>query len=66
MALQRVFVILRYDAFQDVTAPIENRITVTSVVNDERTAETEVSRLQRLNAAKGCHYFWQSVRQTAE
>ena len=32
------------------------------VVWDEALAEREVQRLNELNAAKGCFYFWQYTR----
>jgi hypothetical protein len=57
-----LFVILRYDAFQDTSVPIENRVTATGLVADAATAEREVARLKSLNASKGCYYFWQPVR----
>jgi hypothetical protein len=57
-----VFVIVRYDEFQDSSVAIENRVTVTSVVADEKTARSEVERLNALNGPKGCRYFWQSTK----
>jgi len=59
---KQVFAILRYDGFQNESTPIENRVTVTAVVNDQSTAHAEVERLNRLNGAKGVRYFWQTTR----
>jgi hypothetical protein len=59
---KQVFAILRYDEFQDSAVPIENRVTVTRIVDDEMTARTEVQRLSDLNGKKGCRYFWQATR----
>jgi hypothetical protein len=59
---KQVYAILRYDEFQDPSAPIENRVTVTRVVHDEATARAEVQRLNDLNAGKGCRYYWQVTR----
>jgi hypothetical protein len=41
-------------------------VTVIRVVADERTARSEVERLNALNNAKGCRYFWQSTKLLAE
>ena len=40
----------------------EDRFTVTRIVWDEGFAETEVDRLNELNAEKGCRYVWQATR----
>jgi hypothetical protein len=37
-------------------------VTVKAVVETQETAESEVARLNQLNAAKGCLYFWQTTR----
>ena len=60
--VRQVFAILRYDEFQDPGTPIENRVTVTRVVQDEARARSEVRRLNTLNGAKGCRYFCQATR----
>jgi hypothetical protein len=40
----------------------EDRFTVTRIVWDEAFADSEVARLNELNAAKGARYFWQATR----
>lgn len=59
---KQVYAILRYDEFQDPDVAIENRVTVTCVVNDETMARGEVDRLNTLNGNNGCRYFWQATR----
>jgi hypothetical protein len=54
------------DNFHDATVPARNRIAVKRVVWDQATAESEVERLNRLNADKGCEYFWQVTRVATE
>lgn len=61
-ASRPAFAILRYDGFHDSKVPIENRVTVTRIVQDETTARAEVQRLNDLNSDKGCKYFWQATR----
>ena len=53
------FAIIRIDA--DVKGD-EHRFTVTRIVWDQALADSEVARLNELNAAKGAHYFWQATR----
>jgi len=53
------FAIVRIDA--DVQND-EDRFTVTRVVWDEAFADSEVARLNELNAPKGARYFWQATR----
>jgi len=57
-----VYAILRSDDFQDPSATPEVKITVKAIVWSQEQAEAEVQRLNALNAAKGCHYWWQSTR----
>jgi hypothetical protein len=38
------------------------RFTVKRIVWSEDLAESEVDRLNELNADKRCHYFWQYTR----
>jgi hypothetical protein len=57
-----VYAILRIDDFHDASVSIENRISVTAVVRDLATAESEVRRLNHLKADKQCRYFWQATR----
>jgi hypothetical protein len=40
----------------------EARFTVSRIVWNEKLADKEMHRLQQLNAAKGCRYFWQYTR----
>jgi hypothetical protein len=53
------FAIVRIDP--DV-ARDEERFTVTRVVWDQDFTESEVMRLNELNAEKGCRYVWQTTR----
>jgi len=62
MKHRQVYAILRYDEFQDPSVAIENRVTVTQVVEDEATARREVARLNGINSNKGCRYYFQSTR----
>ena len=55
----QVFAVIRFDP--DISA-IEDQITVTEIVSEQSIAEAEVARLNELNAAKGCRYFWQPTR----
>jgi hypothetical protein len=61
LRFDRAYVIVRFDGFHDDADP-ETAITVKKVVWDQATAEREVERLNRLNAEKGCVYFWQMTR----
>jgi hypothetical protein len=36
--------------------------TVKEIVTTREAAEAEVERLNKLNAEKGCRYFWQQTR----
>jgi hypothetical protein len=56
---EEVFAVIRVDSASD--SP-ENQITVKEIVRSRELAEAEVSRLTRLNASKGCLYFWQTTR----
>jgi hypothetical protein len=57
-----LFAILRYDSFQDAACPIDQRITVKKIVTTAEHAESEVVRLNQLNADKGAIYFYQITR----
>jgi hypothetical protein len=59
---QQVFAVIRIDEFHEATTPIEHKVTVKEVVGTQELAEREVERLMRLNADKGCRYFWQATR----
>jgi hypothetical protein len=58
-----VYAIIRLDwpALSGV-APDKNLITVKKVVRSQEEAEREVHRLNKLNADKGCQYFYQITR----
>lgn len=56
-----VYAIVRVDNSDPITSP-EDVVTVQKVVWDKSTAENEVERLNRLNAGKGCVYFYQVTR----
>ncbi len=53
------FAIVRIESYRDGD---ESRFTVKRVVQDEALAESEVQRLNRLNADKGSRYFWEYTR----
>jgi len=59
---QEAFAIVRVDNFHDEGVSIENRVTVKCIVWSLAEAHQEVDRLNRLNSAKNCHYFWQTTR----
>lgn len=59
---RQVFAILRFDEFADSSVAVENRITVVEIVEDDETARIEVQRLNELNKAKGCRYYFQATR----
>lgn len=54
-----VFAVIRLDLFQHEP---ESQVTVKEIVWERHVAEAEVARLNALNAAKQCRYFWQSTR----
>ena len=56
------YVIIRYDRYLKPDTPIENRLTVKEVVLSEAIAQSEVARLNEINADKGCEYFYQWSR----
>ena len=58
----QVFAVLRVDDFQGADTPVETKVTVKQVVSTQQIAEREVERLRRLNAEKGCRYWWQATR----
>lgn len=60
-AKMATYAVVRIDAFQDGTVEWQNRIKVTKILMDLKSAETEVDRLVRLNANKGVIYFWQKT-----
>ena len=56
---EHVYAIVRYDRFAD--SP-ENSFTVKEIVRSQAVAESEVNRLNEVNAGKDCTYFWQTTR----
>jgi hypothetical protein len=65
MDRRHLFAIVRVDLYQleDGTNPDwRNTVTVKAVVETQERAESEVTRLNQLNAEKGCLYFWQTTR----
>ena len=58
-AHNEVFAVIRFDP--DMGAP-EYQVTVKEIVSSAELAAAEVSRLNAVNADKGCQYFWQPTR----
>jgi len=56
---EHVYAIVRFDRFAD--SP-ENSFTVKEIVRSQAVAESEVNRLNEVNAGKECTYFWQTTR----
>ena len=56
---QHVYAVVRFDA--SMSAP-ENSFTVKEIVGTQAIAESEVKRLNEVNADKHCTYFWQTTR----
>jgi Domain of unknown function (DUF6429) len=56
---QHVYAIIRFDGFSQNP---ELSFTVKEVVATPEIAESEVKRLNELNADKDCTYFWQTTR----
>ena len=59
-----LFAIVRVDLGSD--GPWRERIGVTKIVSDLKTAKLEADRLQKLNGDKGYEYFWTPTRMHAE
>lgn len=55
----QVFAVIRVDS--DIKSA-EKAVTVTEILPGIDEAASEVERLNRLNANKGAHYFWQATR----
>lgn len=56
------FAIVRVDEFALKESTIELAIAVKAIVWSVEEAEREVARLNKLNAEKGCRYFWRTTR----
>ena len=56
---EHVYAIVRFDRFADTP---ENSFTVKEIVRSQAIAESEVNRLNEVNADKDCMYFWQTTR----
>ena len=52
----------RSDTPRDQKSPGPSDVTVKEVVLSSDEAEREVERLNRLDASKGCRYYWQLTR----
>lgn len=55
---EHVFAIVRFDRFLEH----DNSFTVKEIVRTQEEAESEVKRLNEVNADKDCTYFWQTTR----
>jgi L-fucose mutarotase/ribose pyranase (RbsD/FucU family) len=55
----QVYAVIRID--RDFSSP-EVAVAVKEILPGEKEASAEVERLNRLNFAKGCKYFWQATR----
>ena len=62
----QVFAIIRVDKFHDESVKLENKITAVKIVRRQELAQQEVGRLNQLNTAKDCIYFWQATRLSPE
>ena len=58
-AREHVYAIVRFD--RNVQS-WENSFTVKKIVRTQDLAESEVKRLNEVNADKDCSYFWQTTR----
>jgi DNA-binding PadR family transcriptional regulator len=58
-AKETVYAIVRIDRYVSNSA---DSITVKEIVRSQAIAESEVERLNRINADKECLYFWQATR----
>ncbi len=54
-----VYAVVRIDRTYEM---LENAVTVKEILPTLEEAMSEASRLNTLNAKKGCHYFWQTTR----
>jgi len=58
-ASEHVYAIVRFDRFVQSS---EDSFTVIEIVGAQAIAESEVKRLNEVNADKDCAYFWQTTR----
>ncbi len=58
---QQVYAVIRIDRGAPSSEP-KDTTTVTKIVSSLDVAKAEVERLNKLNAAKGATYFWQTTR----
>ena len=56
---EHVYAIVRFDRFVQSS---EDSFTVKEIVGTRAIAESEVKRLNEVNAEKDCTYFWQTTR----
>ncbi|HKG45094.1 MAG TPA: hypothetical protein VKB02_00080 [Pyrinomonadaceae bacterium] len=59
-----VYAVVRIDDYP--TDKLENNITIKEIVWSLEEAESEVARLNELNASKGCRYFCLYTRLVVE
>jgi len=59
---EHVYPIVRIDTPFDLCGDPANQITVVKVLISQIAAETEVLRLNQINAEKGCKYFYSISR----
>jgi hypothetical protein len=57
--IEAVYAVVRVDHYIAVPA---DSFTVKEIVRSQEIAESEVERLNRINADKDCSYFWQYTR----
>ena len=57
-----VYAVVRVDEFQGHDVSLQDKIRVKAIVSTPEKAESEVKRLNTINADKGCTYFWQLTR----
>jgi hypothetical protein len=60
-SVKYVYVVLRADAYDESGSLVEH-VTVMKAFQSEKTARSEVDRLNRINSEKGCRYYIETVR----
>lgn len=59
---KHVYAVIRIDRFQGNEVSLKDKVTVKEVIRTKEKAISEVERLNKVNADKGCEYFWQITR----
>jgi len=59
---EHVYAIIRVDAFHGPEVPIQSKVAVTKVMDDQAAADAEVSRLNGLQLDGSVYYFSQVTR----